>query len=90
MADERITTESVAPNALETDPIVLRESETRCYLVVGRIASLPGEYAKRSFELFRTAQAAVQILTFDEVRERLQGVREVLTTSDPGEGVGKT
>src|SRR3990172_13346089 len=29
MADERITTESVALNVLETDAIVLRESETR-------------------------------------------------------------
>lgn len=60
----------------------------RCYLVVGRIASLPDEYAKRSFELFRSAQAAVQILTFDEVRERLQGIRDVLTASDADEGAG--
>jgi hypothetical protein len=60
----------------------------RCYLVVGRIASLPDEDAKRSFELFRTAQAAVQILTFDEVRERLQGIRDVLTASDAGDGTG--
>ena len=56
----------------------------RCYLVVGRIAALPDEDARRSFELFRTAQA-VQILTFDEVRARLQGIRDVLT-DDPDEG----
>lgn len=54
----------------------------RCYLVVGRISSLPDEHAKRSLELFRTALAAVQILTFDEVRERLRGIRDVLTASD--------
>jgi hypothetical protein len=28
----------------------------------------------------------VQILTFDEVRERLQGIRDVLTASDAGNG----
>lgn len=59
----------------------------RCYLIVGRVASLVDEDAKRSFELFRTAQA-VQILTFDEVRERLQGIRDVLTSTDSNEASG--
>jgi hypothetical protein len=55
----------------------------RCYLIVGSIAGLPDdEQAKRSFELFRTSQAVVHILTFDEVRERLQGIRDVLVASD--------
>jgi hypothetical protein len=54
----------------------------RCYLIVGRIASLPDENAKKSFELFRTAQSAVQIVTFDEVRERLQSIRDVLAVDD--------
>jgi hypothetical protein len=69
-----------------------RPSETfqaynpRCYLIVGTIASLPeDENAKRSFELFRTAQSVVQILTFDEVRERLQGIRDVLMAGDSAE-----
>ncbi len=37
MSDERITTESVAVNALETDPIVLRESDTRRLVFVPMI-----------------------------------------------------
>jgi hypothetical protein len=53
----------------------------RCYLVVGRVAQLP-EDAKKSFELFRTAQSAVQIVTFDEVRTRLQSIRDVLAVDD--------
>ena len=57
----------------------------RCYLIVGSIGSLPNDDAKRSFELFRGAQSDVQILTFDEVRVRLQGIRDVLTASTPGD-----
>jgi hypothetical protein len=73
---------------LRKTPEMFQAYNPRCYLVVGRIASLPDEDAKRSFELFRTAHAAVQILTFDEVRERLQGIRDVLTASDAGEAAG--
>jgi Shedu protein SduA, C-terminal/Shedu protein SduA, N-terminal len=51
----------------------------RCFLVVGHTGALEDEDAKRSFELFRNGQADVQILTFDEARARLQGVRDVLT-----------
>jgi hypothetical protein len=55
----------------------------RCLLIVGTIASLSGEEPPiRAFELFRAAQAGVQILTFDEVRERLQSIRDVLVASD--------
>jgi hypothetical protein len=54
----------------------------RCYLIVGRIASLT-EDAKKSFELFRTAQAVVQIVSFDEVRTRLQSIRDVLAVDEP-------
>jgi Shedu protein SduA, N-terminal/Shedu protein SduA, C-terminal len=54
----------------------------RCYLVVGQIESLPDEETKRSFELFRNGQADVQILTFDEARARLGGIRDVLTATD--------
>jgi hypothetical protein len=49
----------------------------RCYLIVGRVASL-GVEQKKSFELFRTAQSGVQVVTFDEVRARLQSIRDVL------------
>jgi hypothetical protein len=41
MADERITTESVALSVLETDPIVLRESETRRLVFKPMIVDLP-------------------------------------------------
>jgi hypothetical protein len=57
----------------------------RCYLIVGRVDNLPDEDGKRSFEIFRNSQPAVQILTFDEVRERLQGIRDVLTADDVDE-----
>jgi len=51
----------------------------RSYLIVGTASTLQPDEA-RSFELFRNALAGVQILTFDEVERRLQGIREVLTS----------
>lgn len=54
--------------------------DPRCFLIVGQIASLGRNAdAVRSFELFRAAQSGVQILTFDEVRARLHGIREALS-----------
>ncbi len=53
----------------------------RCYLIVGRVASM-AEEAKKSFELFRTAQSGVQIVTFDEVRARLESIRDVLAVDE--------
>ena len=57
----------------------------RCYLIVGRVSDLADEAARRSFELFRSSQATVQVLAFDEVRERLQGIRDVLVAEDADE-----
>jgi hypothetical protein len=54
----------------------------RCFLLVGKVESLPDDATKRSFELFRNGQADVQILTFDEARARLQGIRDVLIADD--------
>lgn len=45
---------------------------------MGTVNSLPDQAARRSFELFRSTQAMVEILTFDEVRARLKGIRDVL------------
>ncbi len=59
----------------------------RCFLVVGHTDALKDEDAKRSFELFRNGQAGVQILTFDEARARLRGIRDVLT-ADAEDGRG--
>lgn len=57
--------------------------DPRCFLIVGLITSLGGDTdAVRSFELFRAAQSGVQILTFDEVRARLRGIREALSASE--------
>lgn len=54
--------------------------DPRCHLIVGQVSSLSDDAdAVRSFELFRSAQADVQILTFDEVRARLQGIRDALS-----------
>lgn len=58
----------------------------RCYVIVGEVASLADDGAKKSFELFRTAQSGVQVVTFDEVRARLQSIRDVLAVADAGEG----
>lgn len=53
----------------------------RCYVIVGRVSSLD-EDEQKSFELFRAAQSGVQILTFDEARARLGGIRDVLAVAD--------
>jgi len=58
----------------------------RCYVIVGRVASLADDDAKKSFELFRTAQSGVQVISFDEVRARLQSIRDVLAVEDADEG----
>lgn len=58
----------------------------RCFLVVGTVDALDTEAAKRSFELFRTTQAGVEILAFDELRQRIQGVRDALTATDNDAG----
>jgi hypothetical protein len=58
----------------------------RCYVVAGRVASLADDDAKKSFELFRTAQSGVQVIAFDEVRARLQSIRDVLAVDDVAEG----
>lgn len=50
----------------------------RCWLIAGRAVELGAEQL-RSFELFRNALAGVQILTFDEVAARLQGIRDAMT-----------
>jgi hypothetical protein len=57
--------------------------DPRCFLIVGQITSLGGDAdTVRSFELFRAAQSGVQILAFDEVRARLQGIREALSAQE--------
>ena len=65
---------------LRKDTDTFQAYDPRCYLIVGQIPSLGGDAdAIRSFELFRAAQSGVQILTFDEVRARLLGIREALS-----------
>jgi hypothetical protein len=49
------------------------------------VSDLADEAARRSFELFRSSQTTVQVLAFDEVRERLQGIRDVLVAEDADE-----
>jgi hypothetical protein len=72
---------------LRGDTETFQAYNPRCYVVAGRVASLGDDDAKKSFELFRTAQAGVQVITFDEVRARLQSIRDVLAVDDEqGEG----
>ena len=53
----------------------------RCCLVVG---TMPGdENEKKSFELFRGNSKNVEIVTFDELLEKLKGLRDLLTSRDP-------
>lgn len=60
----------------------------RCYVIVGQVAAL-GDDEKKSFELSRTAQAGVQVIASDEVRPRLQSIRDVLAVEDADEGVNE-
>jgi Domain of unknown function (DUF4263) len=64
---------------------VFQANNPRCNLIVGSVTSL-AEEAKKSFELFRTAQSGVQIVSFDEVRARLQSIRDVLAVDDADSG----
>lgn len=65
---------------LRKDNDTFQAYDPRCHLIVGQVSSLGGDAdAVRSFELFRAAQSGVQILTFDEVRARLRGIREALS-----------
>ena len=53
----------------------------RCCLVVGTMPSDEGQ--KRSFELFRGNSKHVEIVTFDELLEKLKGLRDLLTSRYP-------
>lgn len=65
-----------------------RAHNPRCVLIAGRSDGLGAEEV-RSFELFRGALSDVQIWTFDEVAERLRGMRRVLErTPDEDEQPG--
>lgn len=68
-------------NLIDGSATSFRAYNPHCYLIVGTAAAL-SEGEKRSFELFRNAQSGVHVLTFDEVRLRLQGIRDVLTADD--------
>jgi hypothetical protein len=61
----------------------------RCYVVAGQVASFGDDDGrKKSFELFRTAQAGVQIIAFDEIRARLQSIRDVLAVDNEDDESG--
>ena len=53
----------------------------RCCLVVGTMPV--DEYRKRSFELFRGNSKHVEVVTFDELLEKLKGLRDLLTSRYP-------
>src|SRR3954464_13447004 len=76
MSDERITTESVALNAVETDPIVLRESDTRRLVFLPMIVDQPGAPVRGYFVWQRKGKA--------EEWEDITG--ESLTALKAGEG----
>ena len=55
----------------------------QCCLVIGTMPE--GEDEKKSFELFRGNSKDVQIITFDELLEKLVQLRDLLASSDDGE-----
>ena len=55
----------------------------QCCLVIGTMPE--GEDEKKSFELFRGNSKDVQILTFDELLEKLVQLRDLLASSDDEE-----
>ena len=76
MADDRITTESVAVGAEETDPIVLRESETRRLVFNAKIVDKP-EAPVRGYFVWQRKRA-------EDEWEDITG--EALTRLKAGEG----
>lgn len=59
--------------ALRTDP--------QCVVVVGELAQLDDQQKLDAFEQYRRELRNVQVLTFDEVKTRAQGILALLTTS---------
>ena len=59
-------------------PKAMHSYNPRCFLIIGSMSSL-NEAERRCFDLFRNALTGAQILTFDEVEERVRGIREALT-----------
>ena len=53
----------------------------RCCLIIGRLPV--GNDRKRSFELFRGNSKNVDIVTFDELFEKLKGLKQLLTSEGP-------
>ena len=62
-----------ALTALRTDP--------QCVVVVGELAQLDDQQKLDAFEQYRRELRNVQVLTFDEVKTRAQGILALLTTS---------
>ena len=55
----------------------------QCCLVIGTMPE--GEDEKKSFELFRGNSKDVQIVTFDELLEKLVQLKDLLASSDDGD-----
>lgn len=55
----------------------------QCCLIIGTMPE--GEDEKKSFELFRGNSKDVQIVTFDELLEKLVQLRDLLASSDDGD-----
>jgi hypothetical protein len=67
---------------LGNDARQFRAHAPRCYVIVGTTSSLDEDDKVASFERFRNSLMGVEVLTFDEVETRLQGIRDALTTDD--------
>lgn len=59
----------------------LESYAVRCCLIIGTMPA--DEELKKSFELFRGNSKNVEIVTFDELLEKLEGLKTLLTPSQP-------
>ena len=65
--------------ANSTTEVPFQAYRGRCVLIAGTATGLD-EDEKRSFELFRNSLTDVQVWAFDEVAQRLRGIRDALAT----------
>lgn len=60
-----------------------RANAPRCFVVAGRAIELDTEGKKKSFDLYREHLAGVRLVTYDEIFEQLQNLREFLAAGRP-------
>ncbi len=57
----------------------VRSLNSKCIVIAGSISDLKDDHQKRSFELFRLSNKDVEIVTFDELQNKMNTVLELFT-----------